>query len=229
VAAVAVGLALLGGASSGREASGATESAPASFGPAPVEAAQVVFDGQSLVNFPKDGHSTATQTGVLLAPTPAVAVAVDGTSYAQRNETFDARLAGVLRATPSVLVDIGGQSDLVAGLPAAAVYDAMVAYHRRARAAGAVLTVASTVPAIGPPWRDLHPGVEQERLALNEMLRSSVDFDAVADLAALPEASDPLDGRYFTEQIHPTAPLAQRFAELLVAAVRTAGQPGVSR
>ena len=189
------------------------------------EAAQVtgvVFDGQSLVNYPYEGGSTAQQTAALLAPMASAAVALDGTSYAERWVSFESRLAPVLRPGGWVLVDVSGQSDLLDGLTARALYDEMLAYHRRALEAGAVATVVSTVPAVGPDWPGWTPAVEAERLALNEMLRGSTDFAAVADLAALPEASDGRDPRYYTHQIHPTVELAQHFARVLAAAVRAA-------
>ena len=91
----------------------------------------------------------------------------------------------------------------------------MESYHDAARVAGAKATVACTVP----PSTSFSGPQETQRQALNLLLLASSHFDAVADLAAVPEAEDPTDTQFYSDGLHPTSALAVLFAEEIALAL----------
>lgn len=147
-------------------------------------------------------------------------VGISGTTYATRAADQQARSFVRLQGSASpVLVDIGGQSDLLGGLTAAQILTAMENYHNAAKTAGAIRTIACTVPTMSAaPW-NYTPAMETQRLALNPLILDSSVFDAVADLAAIPEAADPADTNYFLDGLHPTSALAALYADEIASQV----------
>jgi hypothetical protein len=172
----------------------------------------LVFDGQSLNVTPFTGQTYPTQ---LLGLVPAAdlqgpVVGVAGTTYAQRSVDVATRVDALLRATdrPTIL-DIAGQSDLLAGLSAPDILAATETYSAGRRAAGAAAYVIFTVP----PSTLYTAAQEQQRQAYNRLLRTSARFDAVVDIAALPVLADAADLRWFDDGLHPTAAGATAIAQ----------------
>ncbi len=151
-----------------------------------------------------------------LNPHTSSMVAISGTTYATRATTAATRSYATFRnSIDPCLVDIGGQSDLLAGLTAAQILAAMEDYHADARAVGATRTLTCTVPSMtAAPW-NYTAAMETERLALNPLILASTVFTTVADIAALPHAADPADTTYFSDGLHPTAVLAAEMADLI--------------
>lgn len=126
----------------------------------------------------------------------------------------------VLRAgTRSVFVLLG-TNDLSAGVPATAVYDALVDLAAQAQAAGVCMVVSTILPRNDPPvpfgW-DVDTD-EPERRALNALLMDSTAFDAVADVASA--MASPLDPNqpfqpYFVEGLHPNSLGMQALADAI--------------
>lgn len=146
-------------------------------------------------------------------PVGMYVVGISSTTYAaraadQQNRSFNRFLGS---KTP-ILIDIGGQSDLLASLTAAQILTAMETYHTSAKLAGATKTIACTIPGITAAW-GFTGAMETQRLALNSSILSSTVFDEVADLASVPEASDPNDTTYFSDGLHPKSVLASLFAD----------------
>lgn len=179
--------------------------------------AALIFDGQSFVHAPAGGRTIPLLVADRLDSSYGMhVVGLPGTTYATR--TTDRASRSFSRFTNSaapVLIDISGQSDLLAGLTAAQVLAAMEEYHDAARAAGASRTIACTVPSMTAAWGYTGP-METQRQALNPLILASGAWDAVADLAAVPEAADPADVTYFSDGLHPTAALAALFADEVV-------------
>jgi len=61
--------------------------------------------------------------------------------------------------------------------------------------------------------------METQRLVLNDLILASDVWDAVADLASLPESEDPDDTDYFADGLHPTGVLAALFADEIVSRI----------
>lgn len=187
----------------------------------------ITYDGQSF-NYapvpPDRGVAMLVQDRMAEHQAGAFVVGISGTTYAQRNTTRVYRSFSTLQQfTEPVLCDIGGQSDLLAGMSAAAILAAMEEYHNAARAAGALWTVCATVPPISAAWGATD---NAQRLALNDSIRQSGYWQGVADIAAIPEAQDPLNPVYFSDGLHPTQALADLWADLIEAAIRRA-VPGI--
>lgn len=144
-------------------------------------------------------------------------VAVSGTSYAQRTPTAALRVDTYLvNAKRTILVDIAGQGDVDGGLTAQQIYDAAVAYKDARMAAGVHCYAICTVP-----HATIYAAGEQTaRLAYNDLLRASDEFDVVIDLAARPEMQDASNLTYWdADGIHPNpagaAVIAEEIADAL--------------
>jgi lysophospholipase L1-like esterase len=182
---------------------------------------QLVFDGQSLNNEPRFGHPYPEQLmarlhdHVQLGPV----VAVNGTSYAQRSYDAAQRVDPHFGAAErSLFLDLAGQSDLSAGMPAERVLAAAETYARARRKAGARLAAVFTVP----PSTWFSKSEDQQRVAYNQLLRLNTHhvFDAVIDIAARPEFADPSDPTYFYDGLHPTDNGARVIADTAEPVVR---------
>lgn len=169
----------------------------------------LVFDGQSLVYSPATGQALAGRINDALPPHYSFTAAISGTTYATRTADMAARSFWQFHnAQHAVLIDIGGTSDLLAGLTAAQVLTAMENYATAALAAGAGQVIASTVPPVSLTGWGWTSGMETQRAALNSLILASSVFDAVADIAAVPESADPDNATYYSDGLHPTAALA---------------------
>lgn len=142
-------------------------------------------------------------------------VGIGGTTYATRATTAQDRCYATFKNSQTpVLVDLGGESDLIASMTAAQVLTAMENYHDAAKAKGAVYTLCATVPpGTIPTWYS--EGQNTERIALNNLIRASTHWDAVIDLDTVPESADPSNLTYFSDGVHPTAALAAIWADLI--------------
>lgn len=146
---------------------------------------------------------------------------VSGTTYAtrvtdQQGRSFS-RFAG---AKYPIMHDMGGPSDILASMTAAQVLTAMETYHTAAKAAGAYKTIASTMTPMTAAW-SYTGAMETQRLALNEGIRASTVWDAVSDLASVPESADPANTTYYQDGLHPKSVLAELFADEITAAVNS--------
>ena len=180
----------------------------------------LLADGQSLATTPT-GEGIAHQA-VLLQPLrwSGVPVGTAATTYATRQGTLASRYQGGLldRQHVSVVVDLGGQSDLWADLTADQVLAAMVSYWAALRAAGADMVVATTVPhALNFA---LSPTQNAQRSKLNSLLRQSRVPDGLVDLAADPRFGTTwADPAVYSDGLHPTAATAAAWAQLVLALV----------
>lgn len=158
---------------------------------------QVVFDGQSLNNSP-----SATSYPAQLMAGRSVSwcnVAINGTAVDALATSAPARRDLVLRHMEStVLVFVGGQSDLVLGDSAATLLADMVSYATAARTAGADRVVMATVP----PSTSYTAPQEAERGTLNPLIRASSAWDAVLDLAAATNLTDASNATYYADGLH---------------------------
>lgn len=146
-------------------------------------------------------------------------VGISSTSYTTR--TTDQQTRSFSRFSgcrEPILIDIGGQSDLLDGLTAEQILTAMESYHNAAKTSGAVRTIVSTIPPMTEAW-DYTTLMETQRLVLNDLILASDVWDAVADLASLPESEDPDDTDYFADGLHPTGVLAALFADEIVSRI----------
>ena len=155
-----------------------------------------VFDGQSLSilgRFPSK---------VMTAMDAATGLSLWSRNVAVGSAAWhDLALTAVDRLFPygsvalsTALVMNGGQSDLWDGESGAQVYAEEVAYAAAARAAGFDVVVAITIcPG------QYSEAEEAARLEHNDLLLADASggFDAVVDVAALPELADPTDLTYY--------------------------------
>lgn len=163
----------------------------------------MIFDGQSLnvtplpPDLPFPNRVMESHEGM-----PWWNVAISGTSWTVLSTTAATRLhPKFVGSTPNVLVLLGGQSDIMDGDSAATVLADMVAYADAARTAGADHIVACTLP----PAALLTAPQDVVRLAVNDLILESEDFDSVADVAVIPELQDTGDLTYFYDGSHWTA------------------------
>lgn len=104
----------------------------------------------------------------------------------------------------SIGVFLGGQSDIfeaVDGDTGAEAYADLIAYVALCRAAGCTDVILATIP----PWTGITAGEATARNDYNTLIRASVvagDADAVVDLDAVPELSDPANLTYYVDGIH---------------------------
>lgn len=164
-----------------------------------------MFDGQSLNNYPLTGNSTWMAQVMAGRGVAWSNVSVSGFSWSALVPSASARRDPVLGHTSRcVLVLNGGTSDLLVDHDTAAVALAdMEAYADAARAAapGSLRVVACTIP----PSTALSAPDEAQRLVLNPLILASDHWDAVVDLAAVPELADPADTDFYSDGTHWTA------------------------
>lgn len=91
----------------------------------------------------------------------------------------------------------------------------METYHQNAKLAGAAFTTTATVP----PSTWFNGAQETQRQLLNSLILNSTQFDAVVDIAGIPEAANPADLTYYSDGLHPTAALASLFADETASAI----------
>src|SRR5690606_17387894 len=145
-----------------------------------------------------------------------------GTTYAQRTTNAATRVDPfVSNAARNVLIDIAGQSDLLNSLTAEQLLVAAESYAADRRAAGFDRIVVTTVPSMTDAW-GWDANMEEQRVAYNDLLLNSTAFDAVADIASIPELADPSDTTYFSDGLHPTPAGADLMAPVIAAAVSSA-------
>lgn len=158
---------------------------------------QIVFDGQSLNNSP-----SATSYPAQLMAGRSVAwsnVAINGTAVDALAATAPSRRDPVLQHTAtSVLVFVGGQSDLVLNDSAATLLADMEAYANAARAAGADRVVMATIP----PATVYTAPQEAVRVAVNPLILAASAFDEVVDLATATNLTDAANTTYYVDGLH---------------------------
>jgi hypothetical protein len=183
---------------------------------------QLIFDGQSFNYSPWLGAKRTYPVQLLerlAARVGASAVtAISNTTYAQRASTVATRVDALYtRAKRTTVLDLAGQSDVLAGMPANAIYDAVVGYANARRAGGAAFVVEFTVP----PSVLYSAAQDAERRAYNDLLLANRGprIDAVVDIASRAEFADPSDTRYFIDGVHPTEAAAGVITSLALGAV----------
>lgn len=190
---------------------------------------QLIFDGQSFNTVPAAPNNYPSK---LLALLPAgyydeeLNAGVGSTTYADREVDVDTRVDDDISVTlPTALLDMAGQSDLWqsdGNMTAAALLAAAQSYADDRIAAGVDLYVIATVP----PSNIYSGPANTQRDAYNELLRDvPAPFAAVLDIDVIPEASNPSNGTYYSDGLHPTAALAQLFAERAELVLGSLGLP----
>jgi hypothetical protein len=185
---------------------------------------KILCDGQSFAYAPNITDAYPTVLAGLLPGHRVERVATGATTYAQRAATAAGRVDHrVPIADVCILVDCGGQSDIIAAgsgggdLTAAQAMTAMESYWTARRTAGVDYIVACTVPPMTAAWLDSDG--QTQRSNLNPLILASSGPDVVADIAALSHAADPANTTYFYDGLHPTATLAAEFAATIAAAI----------
>lgn len=169
-----------------------------------------MFDGQSHNTVPAVPFPVLAMQG---RPDPWVNLAIGGQSWTSLSTTQQMRAVPLWAHEQSTVILTGGTHDIgVEGDTAATAFADLLAYATAYRQLRASVIVCATVP----PAALITGGEETQRLALNDLIRSSAEFDAVLDLAAAPELDDPTDTTYYMgDQVHFTAAGAQVAADLL--------------
>lgn len=184
-----------------------------------------MLDGQSLVFAPSGVVAPNVATGLVAQLRSAYGLAtpaISGTTYAQRAPTVVSRVDSLARnATRSILIDIGGTSDLLGGMSAAALLATVEAYADARRAAGYERVIELTVP----PTSLISGGAETQRQAYNAALLANANgkFDAVVDVAGHPLLDDSSDVAYYSDALHWTAAGAAVATGLVKTAVAAFG------
>ena len=146
-------------------------------------------------------------------------VAVSGTSYAERSVSVAERVDALYRKDRrSTVLDLAGQSDLLAGLSGIELFDVVTAYGDARRAAGATFVVEFTIT----PWELYSAAEDRQRLAYNALLVANVgnQIDLVIDLAGRSEFANAANSFYLVGG-HPTL--------AAVTVIATLASRGVSR
>lgn len=178
----------------------------------------VVADGQSLNNLPA-GDTWIIQLQADHLPDVTIwNCSVDGYPFdsleadnlaARRNQFATA-------ATNSILVLIGGQSDIIFGDTAATIYADMVTYAESATAAGFDAVIATTIV----PSTFYSAGQNTIRLAANTLISADGDgaFTTVVDLANT-AGLDTVPGASYADGLHWSATGAAEAAAALAAPI----------
>lgn len=184
----------------------------------------ITFDGQSL-NLAPFGGLPFTTRAMGTAPMAAIGwrvPAIQSTTYDQRAVGASSRVDQFVRESRHpILVDTAGTAEIDAGLTAAQTLQEMKDYIGARRAAGFVYVVGLTVPAATL----FDAAKTTQRLAYNALLTSGSAagfYDAVVDIASIPELADPTNTTYFSDGIHFTAVAAQLVADLVAPALAAA-------
>lgn len=178
----------------------------------------MLFDGQSHNLYPLNGVSCPSQAMATRA-LPWVNIARTGQAWSTLAGTITSRVAENYRChARAVAVLIGGSSDVDEGDSAAAVLADMESYAATHRALGASAIVAATIPP-GALFAD--GGQDAVRLAANELIRASSSWDAVADVAGIPDLADYNDSEFYGDTVHWTTAGAALAAELVGDAIDT--------
>jgi hypothetical protein len=185
---------------------------------------QLIFDGQSF-NYAQrsNGRSYPAQLVARLGSRIGLSsvLAMSGTTYAQRSGSVGARVDTQYRkAKRSTVLDLAGQSDILAGVTGAQLYKAVSAYADARRRAGARFIIEYTITPSDSRWYT--KAEDTERQTYNRLLLADAQnhFDAVIDLASRPEFAHPEDTTYFEDGLHPTEQGAAVIASLAEVAVR---------
>lgn len=166
----------------------------------------VIFDGQSLNNYPAAPGNYPT---LLMANYPSIAwkddrdnVAVDGLSWTTLATTASTRLHPFGKgALTNILIMCGGTSDIWAGDSAATLYADHLSYANNARAAGFDKVIVTTL--VGNILNTTPNNTQ--RLAFNDLLRlpqALIDFDGIADVAVVTGLDNHLSSSYDSGHIH---------------------------
>lgn len=159
----------------------------------------MVFDGQSLNNTPSAGVTSYPAQTMAGRSVPWVNAAVSGQSFTTLATTAAIRTDYLVKqADSTVLVLCGGTSDILDGDSAATVASDMAAYASARRSAGVDRVIATTITGntafTGPQ--------ESVRVAANALILADATYDAVVDLASVPELDDPADVTYYSDGLH---------------------------
>lgn len=176
--------------------------------------AHLVFDGQSL--WYASSNPAVRQVPLLLPGLSNAVTAIVGTTYAQRAPTYAQRVySAVVNGNPAVLVDLAGQSDIATDVSAAALLATVEAQADATKANGFAAYVVCTVP----PSTLYTAPQEAQRVLYNAALRESAHFDAVADIAAIPQLANPADTTYYSDGLHFTVAGVTLAAPVIAAAI----------
>lgn len=176
-----------------------------------------MFDGQSLQY--ASSNPVVHQVPALLPGMSNAATAIVGTTYAQRATTIADRVyRQVVNGDPTILVDFAGQSDLATSVSAASLLATVEAQADACRAQGFAAYVICTVP----PSTSYTAPQETQRVLYNAAVLASTKFDAVADVAAIPQLADPADTTYYSDGLHFTVAGATLAAPVMAAAISSA-------
>lgn len=176
---------------------------------------QLIFTGQSFGNVPAPPNNYPTLLEGLL-PSAWYAddfnACVNGTLYVQREATAASDVdAHVSSSHRSVMLDVGGPTDIANNFTAAQILGWAETYFDNRRAAGVDFVIGFTAT----PSTIYSAPQDAVRLAYNDLLRASTHVDAVCDMANIPELSDPTNTTYYDgSQLHPTAAGALLIAQL---------------
>lgn len=185
----------------------------------------LVFDGQSFNYAPATGIPIPSLVGALVTSRHGQHVCgISGTTYATRATSVAARTDYLATMYENgYYIDIAGQSDLIAGTAAATILAAAEANATARKAAGFKKVIICTVPPISFTGWGFDAGDEAIRVAYNNLVRASTVFDAVADIAVIPELANPDNLTYFSDGLHPTAAGAALIANSIDAALTRLG------
>jgi hypothetical protein len=187
----------------------------------------VLFDGNSINNYPGNSQTSATAYPAQFLDSVSYKgknVAVSGSGWASLdavnngngNPPFSRRAAiyGECGQT-SVYLMVGGIQDYQFGSTAAQAYDLHVVQAGLARAAGFDIVIDSTCT----PASSVVGAIETERVAGNVLILADADtaFDAVVDLDDL--LPNPADTTYYSDGLHPTEAGALVIANAMKAAL----------
>ena len=165
----------------------------------------VVFDGQSFNVLPAGPTGFPPQ---LMNYFPNISY-VNPSKGATEWEILQARayqevFPHASRAEFSVLVMNGGTSDV--GVDnSTTIYNEQKAYAQAARAAGFDKILNVTILK----YNGINAGQDTNRLSANTLILGNADgaWDGVADFAGDSRMQNPLDTNYFSDGVHPAAPL----------------------
>jgi lysophospholipase L1-like esterase len=143
-------------------------------------------------------------------------VSISGTSWSTLATTAVSRADHVIKnADKTVLIMCGGTSDVLENDSAATILSDMESYANNRRAAGVDYIINTTITG----YTSFTGPQEAVRVAANALIEASSVWDAVVDLAAVPELDDPTDVTYYSGGLHWTAAGAQVVADEIAPAL----------